>query len=58
MIAHNVLGSSRWWIDHEGDADREGAHALNAMLAADPEFEAVAVPIREGVLIARRSAAR
>ncbi len=58
VIADNVLGSSRWWIDHEGDADREGAHALNAMLAADPEFEAVAVPIREGVLIARRSAAR
>jgi caffeoyl-CoA O-methyltransferase len=54
LIADNVLGSSRWWIDHEGDRDREGAHALNVALASDPEFEAVALPIREGVLVARR----
>jgi caffeoyl-CoA O-methyltransferase len=56
VIADNVLGSSRWWIDHEGDPDREGADALNRALADDPEFEAVAVPLREGVLIARRRA--
>lgn len=54
LLADNVLGSSRWWIDHEGDPNREGAHALNVALAADPEFEAVAVPLREGVLLARR----
>ncbi len=55
LIADNVLGSSRWWIDHEGHPDREGAHALNRALADDPDFEAVALPIREGVLVARRS---
>lgn len=54
VLADNVLGSSRWWIDHEGHPDREGAHALNRALAEDPEFEAVALPIREGVLVARR----
>lgn len=54
VIADNVLGSSRWWIDHEGQPDREGAHALNEALAADEAFEAVAVPLREGLLIARR----
>lgn len=56
VIADNVLGSSRWWIDHEGHPDREGAHALNRALADDPDFEAVGLPIREGVLVARRIA--
>lgn len=55
VIADNVLGSSRWWIDHEGHPDREGAHALNRALAEDAEFEAIALPIREGVLVARRT---
>lgn len=54
LIADNVLGSSAWWIDDEDDAQRAGADALNRMVAEDPEFEAVAVPLREGVLIARR----
>jgi predicted O-methyltransferase YrrM len=56
LLADNVLGSSRWWIDHEDDPQRAGAHTLNRMLAEDPDFEAVAVPIREGVLVARRRA--
>ena len=55
LLADNVLGSSSgWWIDHEGNPQRDGAHALNQRLARDPDFEAVAVPLREGVLIARR----
>ena len=33
---------------------RAGADQLSRMVASDPEFEAVAVPLREGVLIARR----
>ncbi len=56
LVADNVLGSSAWWIDDEANPQRQGAHALNTTLAADPEFEAVAVPLREGVLIARRTA--
>ena len=54
LIADNVLGSLNWWIDVVGDENREGAHALNTTVAEDPDFEAVAVPIREGVLVAKR----
>lgn len=54
LLADNVIGSSAWWIDHEDHPDRQGADELNRALAADPDFEAVAVPIREGLLIARR----
>ena len=56
LVADNVLGAGDWWIDESPgtNKNRDGADALNRTLAADPEFEAVAVPIREGVLIARR----
>jgi predicted O-methyltransferase YrrM len=54
LIADNVLGAGTWWIDDEHDPSRKGADALNRAIAADPDFEAVAVPLREGVLIARR----
>lgn len=54
VIADNALGSSQWWIDHESHPDRIGADKLNRTLADDPDFEAVGLPIREGVLVARR----
>jgi len=56
LVADNVLGSGSWWIDEPAgrNADRDGADRFNHLVAADPDFEAVAVPIREGVLIARR----
>ncbi len=54
LIADNVLGAGSWWIDDEKNASRAGADGLNRMLAQDPDFEAVAVPLREGVLIAKR----
>lgn len=54
LLADNVIGSSAWWIDHEDHPDRQGADELNRTLAADPDFEAVAVPLREGLLIARK----
>jgi caffeoyl-CoA O-methyltransferase len=54
FLADNVLGSGSWWIDQDGSPYRAGADALNRRVAADPGFEAVAVPAREGVLIARR----
>jgi predicted O-methyltransferase YrrM len=56
LIADNALGAGHWWIDTpEGEnSDRDGADTFNRMVAADPDFEAVAVPLREGVLIARR----
>jgi caffeoyl-CoA O-methyltransferase len=56
LIADNVLGSNQWWIDEPAgrNADRDGADRLNRMLASDAEFDAVALPIREGILVARR----
>jgi caffeoyl-CoA O-methyltransferase len=56
LVADNVLGSHSWWIDVPTgrNADRDAIDRFNHIVAADPDFEAVAVPIREGVLIARR----
>jgi caffeoyl-CoA O-methyltransferase len=56
LIADNVLGSHTWWIDEPAGRtpDRDGADRFNRLVAADPDFETVAVPLREGVLIARR----
>lgn len=58
LAADNVLGSMSWWIDEPDGgkfaAERAAVDRLNRTIAADPEFEAVAVPLREGVLIARR----
>lgn len=50
VVADNVYGTGQGWID-EG----YGTDDFNRLLAADPDFEAVAVPLREGLLIARRS---
>ncbi|MBX3358258.1 MAG: O-methyltransferase [Phycisphaeraceae bacterium] len=56
LIADNALGSGNWWIDERPgtNEERDGADRLNRAVAADPDFEGVAVPIREGVLVARR----
>lgn len=55
VLADNVLGSTSWWIDQEGHPSRQAADALNRLAASDPDFEAVVVPLRAGVLVARRS---
>lgn len=49
VMADNVYGTGAGWID-EG----HGTDAFNRLVAADPDFEAVAVPLRQGVLVARR----
>lgn len=54
LLADNNLGAGQWWIDNEGDPAREGANSLNRLVAADSDFIATAVPIREGLLVARR----
>ena len=57
LVADNALGSGSWWIDESpgSSPDRDGADRLNRILANDPGFESVAVPMREGILIARKS---
>ncbi len=56
IIADNVLGSGDWWIDDSATSNimRAGADRFNRMVAGDEDFEAVAVPLRQGVLIGRR----
>jgi len=56
IIADNVLGSGDWWIDDESPSNtmRAGADRFNRLVAGDKDFEAVAVPLRQGVLIGRR----
>jgi caffeoyl-CoA O-methyltransferase len=56
IIADNVLGSGDWWIDDEDPANamRAGADRFNRMVADDADFEAIAVPLRQGVLIGKR----
>lgn len=50
LVADNVFGTGSGWID-EG----YGTDEFNRAIAADPDFESVATPMREGVLIARKS---
>ncbi len=54
ILADNVLGGGSWWIDNEDDASRNAADEFNRLVADDPDFESVAVPLRQGVLIGRR----
>jgi predicted O-methyltransferase YrrM len=49
VVADNVYGTGAGWIDQG-----HGTDEFNRTIAADPDFEAVATPMREGVLIARR----
>ena len=49
-VADNVYGTGAGWID-EG----HGTDDFNRLIASDPDFDAVATPMREGVLIARRN---
>ncbi len=49
LVADNVYGTGAGWIDQGYGTDE-----FNRAIAADTDFEAVATPMREGVLIARR----
>ncbi len=57
LVADNSLGGGAdWWIDdplgsHES---RDGADEMNRLVAESDEYDAANVPIREGVLIARK----
>lgn len=53
-VADNVLGTGGTWI---GDLEHEGVAAIDAhnrLVASWPGFDSVIVPLRQGVLVARR----
>jgi predicted O-methyltransferase YrrM len=55
LLADNALGADYWIDGAPGtNASRDAIDAFNRAVAADQDFEAVAVPIRQGLLIARR----
>jgi caffeoyl-CoA O-methyltransferase len=49
VVADNIYGTGQGWID-EG----YGTDEFNRHVAADPDYEATATPMRAGLLIARR----
>lgn len=51
LVADNVYATGAGWIDQGYGTDE-----FNRVVAADPDFDAVATPMREGVLIARKLA--
>lgn len=54
VVADNVLGAGSWWIDDEENETRRRVDRFNRTIASDPDFEAACVPLREGLVIARR----
>ncbi len=56
LVADNALGSGDWWIDQDPALNESHAAAdrFNRLVAADPDFDASCLPIREGVLVARK----
>lgn len=53
LVADNVLGAG-WWIDEVGEPNREAIDVFNRAVAADAELDVACVPLREGVLVARK----
>jgi len=53
LLADNVLGAG-FWIDMEGHPDRDAVDKFSRSVAADPELDVACVPLREGVLVARK----
>lgn len=53
FLADNILGSS-WWIDQLHDPLRNTVDGFNRTVASDPDFETAGLPIRQGILVARK----
>ena len=54
VTADNVFGSNDWWITDSDDPRSQAVDELNRLVAGDRDFEAVAVPLKQGLLIGRR----
>lgn len=56
LVADNALGSSFWIDDPPGSSpERDAVDRFNRVMAVDRDFASVCVPIRQGVLIARKA---
>jgi caffeoyl-CoA O-methyltransferase len=54
VLADNVLGTGSEWIDQQDRPQPRAVDRFNRLVAGDEAFEVVAVPLRQGVLFARR----
>ena len=54
LVADNALGTGDFWIDQEGHTEREALHRFNEQVFGLPDFQACLLPLRQGVLVARR----
>jgi len=57
LVADNALGSGSWWIDSPPGTspERDAVDRFNRTVAGNPGFQTACVPIRQGVLIARKT---
>ncbi len=58
LLADNALGSGTWWVDDPvgSSASRDAVDRLNRTIAAEPGWEGTLIPLRQGLLVARRFA--
>lgn len=56
IVMDNALGGGSWWIDAEDHPSRNAADTVNRLVADDDDFEAVAFPLRQGVMVGLRIA--
>jgi len=54
LVLDNCLGTGSSWIDDLSDPGMAAVDRANRALAADERFDAVALTVRSGVLVARR----
>jgi predicted O-methyltransferase YrrM len=55
FLADNVLGTGGTWIDDTSHPGMVAVDEMNRLVAGFDEFESVIVPLRQGVLVARKS---
>ncbi|MEM1330639.1 MAG: O-methyltransferase [Planctomycetota bacterium] len=55
LVFDNMLGGG-WWIDDApgSSPSRDAADRVNHLVSDDPDLDAACLPIREGVLVARK----
>jgi predicted O-methyltransferase YrrM len=54
IVMDNALGGGSWWIDDADHPSRQAVDSVNRALAGDEEFEAMTLPLRQGVTIGLR----